>query len=263
MSNELVINPVEENSSKEKPNCIPPKHFKRNEFGLICDDVVKYVYNEDGTINWRKMIKPEFLAPNKQYFEKFKKKVPESVEGLEDKELIILLGGLKDLAQVRGYSKVRPYLVTCPSDNYVIAVSSIVWIPNYETEGREVEFSSIGEANPNNTNGFGKNFLGPIAENRAFVRCVRNFLRINIVAQEEIGSVEATENIASNLLGTTMNQFGVTFEVVKTKLIEEKFPEAETFKNVEDIPRFKQFELIERIKQKAAEKLVVKATASQ
>src|ERR1017187_4253624 len=60
--------------------CIPPKKFERNEYGLICDGSVSYVYNEDGTINWRKMIRPQFLVPNKQFFEKKGLPVPERSE---------------------------------------------------------------------------------------------------------------------------------------------------------------------------------------
>ena len=33
--------------------------YKRDQFGLISS--VKYSFNEDGSINWREMIKPEFL----------------------------------------------------------------------------------------------------------------------------------------------------------------------------------------------------------
>ena len=51
-------------------------------------------------------------------------------------------------------------------------------------------FSAIGDASPNNTESFARFYLGPIAENRAFVRCVRNFLKINVVAQEELGSTK-------------------------------------------------------------------------
>ena len=132
-------------------------------------------FNEDGTVNWRKMVKEEFLVPNKQRTQET------DVSKLEDYQLIILLGGIKELAQIRGYTNVR-YEVTSPSSDYVVATCSIDWIPNYETEDRNVTFSAIGDASPSNTQSFAKFFLGPIAENRAFVRCVRNFLKINIDA---------------------------------------------------------------------------------
>jgi hypothetical protein len=240
----------------ELPICVPPRKIQRNEYGLISDGSVSYIFNEDGSINWRKMIKPEFLVPNKQKLEQAKKEVPKTIEGLDDKYLLILLGGIKELAQMRGYEAVT-HQVTSPTNDYVVSVCSICWIPNYETEGRHITFSAIGDASPFNTNSFGKSFLGPIAENRAFVRSVRNFLKINIVSQEEVPasglSPEAeTMDVSGDLLSATMQQFGVTWEKLLSKLIEEKFDGAENFKSVSDIPKFKQFELIERIKKKAA-----------
>lgn len=232
----------------------PPKIIKRNEFGLIEGE--KYVFNEDGTINWRKMISPEFLVPNKQIFKRNGKPVPSSIEGLEDNELLILLGGIKKLAQLRGYCGVN-YSVTVPSEDYVVATCTISWLPNYENVGcdKAVIFSAIGDAHQRNTNDLGAKYLGPIAENRAFVRAVRNFLKINIVSQEEIGGqAEGGDDLALSKLKETMKEFSVTFDLIKSKLVEEKFPNAESFNSEADIPRYKQFELIERMRKKAAEK---------
>lgn len=235
-----------------RPSCIPPRLFERNEYGLICDGSITYVYNDDGTINWRKMVKPEFLVPHKQVFEKTGKPIPESTEGLSDKELLILLGGIKELAATRGYSRIS-YKLAAPSHDYVAAVCEIDWIPNFETQGRSVSSAGIGDASPFNTTSFGKLYLGPFAENRAFVRCVRQFLRINIVSQEEIAEMaaEAAEDMATTLLKETIVKYGISFEQIKAKLVEEKVEGAEGFKDCGDIPRYKQFELIERIKRKA------------
>jgi hypothetical protein len=238
------------------PSYYPPRKIVRNEFGLICDGSVEYIFDDNGLINWRKMINPKFLVPHKQWFERNKKEVPATIDGLEDNQLLILLGGIKELAQVRGYEAVT-HMVTSPTNDYVVSVCSIVWTPNYETEGRIITFSAIGDASPFNTNSFGKSYLGPIAENRAFVRSVRNFLRINIVSQEEVStsglSPEATTmDVSGDLLSSTMQQFGVSWEKVKSKLVEEGFDGAEKFNSPSDIPKFKQFELIERIKKKAA-----------
>lgn len=235
--------------------CIPPHQFERNEYGLICDRSINYVYNADGTIDWRKMVKPEFLVPHKQVFEKTGRPVPTSIEGLTDKELLILLGGLKDLAAIRGFSSCT-YQVVSPQPDYVIAVCQIAWIPNYETQGRSVVSSGIGDASPLNTNSLGKLYLAPFAENRAFVRCIRQFLRINVISQEEISEMvtEAQDDVATTLLRETMTSFGISFDAIKAKMIEENVDKAATFSSVADIPRFKQFELIERIKRKAKDK---------
>jgi hypothetical protein len=231
------------------------KSIKRDENGLLTG--VDYIFNKDGLIDWRKMIKSEFLVPNKD------KTNETNVTKLKDYELIILLGGIKELAQIRGYTSVN-YNVVSPSSDYVAATCSITWKPNYETEGEEVVFSAVGDASPHNTSGFGQIFLAACAENRAFVRCVRNFLRINIVAQEELqgGNPKVTgrkmvsnpydsSNIKSDphsILGSSMKEKGISFDILKQKLIDEKFEDAEGLEEVSDIPKSKVFELIERIK---------------
>jgi hypothetical protein len=232
----------------------PPKAFVRNEFGLIENEDVQYIFNESGMIDWRKMVKPEFLVANRQNFEKKNKPVPTSIEGLEDRDLLILLGGIKELAQIRGFTSVK-YDVVSPSPEYVVATCSIVWAPNYETENKEVVFSAIGDASTSNTSNFARHYLGPIAENRAFVRCVRNFLKINIVSQEEVGSVKIEEpSTPSNefnpksLLENIMKDKGISFDVLKAKLIKEKCEGAENFQSTQDIPNVKIFELIVRLK---------------
>lgn len=234
---------------------IPPKVFKRNEFGLIDDEKVNYVFNEDSLIDWRKMVRTEFLVPNKQNFERFGRAVPKTIEGLEDRDLLILLGGIKELAQIRGYNSVK-HTVTSPTNDYVVSECSINWIPNYETEGRSVAFSAIGDASPFNTTSFGKNYLAPVAENRAFVRCVRNFLKINVLSQEEVGSTAAPEtdqsDASSSLLKDVMSTYNVAFEKIKAALVKENFDGAANFTRVDDLPKYKQFELIERIKKAAA-----------
>ena len=166
--------------------------------------------------------------------------------------MIILLGGIKELAQIRGYTNVN-YTVTSPSADYVAATCSISWIPNYETEGREVVFSAIGDASHNNTKSFAKYFLGPIAENRSFVRCVRNFLKINIVSQEELGNAKLSEEPAENsatphgILSKVMKEKGLSFENVKKKLVKEGYEGAESFLDLSSLSKTKIFELIERI----------------
>jgi hypothetical protein len=231
------------------------KSIKRDKNGLLSDTT--HIFNEDGLIDWRKMIKSEFLVPNKD------KTNETDVTKLKDFQLIILLGGIKELAQIRGYTSVS-YDVVSPNPEYVAATCSITWKPNYETEGEEVVFSAIGDASPHNTSGFGQIFLAACAENRAFVRCVRNFLRINIVAQEELqgGASKFTpskgvsnpyeptgdKNDPHSMLGKVMKEKGISFDILKQKLVDEKFTNADDLNEVEDISKSKVFELIERIK---------------
>ena len=234
------------------------KEIKRDKNGLISGDSVDYIFNESGFIDWRRMIKVEHLVPNLQ------KTSERDVTKLKDTELIILIAGIKELAQVRGYTDVR-YDVTSPSKDYVIASCSIKFIPNYETENKEVTFSAIGDAGPHNTHGFGQAFLGPMAENRAFVRCVRNFLKINIVANDELEKMsfakpfspqsagsptEEVDNQASPvaLLKKVMDEKKIDFDRVKKRLEDEGYDKVDSISSIDDIPKAKIFELIERLK---------------
>lgn len=221
---------------------------KRSPNGLI--DGVDYVFNEDGAINWRAMVKTQYLVPDRN------KTQEADVTKLPDNQLIILLGGIKELAQIRGFTSVR-YDVKSPCPDYVVATCAIDWVPNYETEGQAVTFSAIGDASPNNTKSFARNFLGPIAENRSFVRCVRNFLKINIVSQEELGDSHAKQGEVveeqavpspHGMLEEAMKNKGVTFTNLKKRLDDEGYEGATSLGDVKDIPKIKVFELIERIK---------------
>ena len=227
---------------------IPPKTFSRNEFGLLNNPPIPYSYNEDGSVNWRKMIRQEFLVPNKQ------KTQETDISKLEDKDLLILLGGIKELAQIRGFTYVS-YSVPGASANYVVANCCINWIANYETNDKDVSFESLADASPDNTQSFARNYLAAIAENRAFVRCVRNFLKINIVGQDEIGAKNNFEDLSSEnplsptaALASLMKEKNITLEDLKKKLAKEKYEKIEDLSSLSDIPKPKIFELIDRIK---------------
>jgi len=247
ISQKIEINSID---AVESITQIPPNIISRNKYGLLENSNVNYIYNEDGTINWRKMVKTEYLVPNRQ------KTQETDVSKLEDKDLLILLGGIKELAQIRGYTSVE-YKVISASENYFATSCKIKWIPNYETDNRAIEFEALADATSNNTKSFARFFLAAIAENRAFVRCVRNFLKINIVSQEELGDVKLLEDSSANqdnptsphtLLDKVMKHKSISFEQLKKKLIKENFENAEGINELSDIPKAKIFELIERIK---------------
>lgn len=226
---------------------IPPKVLKRNEHGLLEDPPIPYVFNDDGYVNWRKMIRPEFLVPNKQRTQET------DITKLEDKDLLILLGGIKELAQIRGFTCVS-YDVPEAGPNYVIASCYINWIGNYETSNVDVSFQALADASPDNTQSFARNYLAAIAENRAFVRCVRNFLKINIVGQEEIGTKVIDEPAPENpmspatVLHNLMKEKNISFEQIQKRLIKDKYEKAEEITSINDLSKPKIFELIERIK---------------
>lgn len=239
-----------ENTPTPTSQVTPPKLVTRNQYGLIEDQTLNYVFNDDGTINWRKMVKTEHLVPNRQ------KTQETDVSKLQDKDLLILLGGIKELAQIRGYISVE-YKVVAASESYFATSCRITWLPNYETGGKEIVFESLADATINNTKSFARFFLAAIAENRAFVRCVRNFLKINIVSQEELGDAKLLDDSSSinesptspqSLLEKVMKEKGVNFDTLKKRLIKEKFENAENLNSITEISKVKIFELIDRLK---------------
>ena len=167
----------------------------------------EYKFTPDGFVDWRAMINPQFLYPNKDYFEIRKQPVPTSIEGLDDKQLLIMLGGIKELARLRGFKSVR-CSIKHESPNYVTAICSIEWMGNYETSGEAVLFEDVANATEANTDNFCLKFLETIACNRAFVRCVRNFLNIHIVGADEIDKsknkvVDISELVQSSVIPIT------------------------------------------------------------
>ena len=197
-----------------------PDLWKRNEHGLL--DSVDYIFNEDGSVNWRAMINSEHLYPNKDWFEMRKMPMPNSIEGLDDSQLLIKLGGIKELAKLRGFHNVT-YDITESSDSRVVVQCMINWIENYESSCSQT-FASIANATTSNTNGFAAKFLECIAENRAFVRTVRNFLGIHIVGADEIDSSKnkapievATASVAKDISpqGILKEKAGTDFDSFK------------------------------------------------
>lgn len=238
------------------------ENFKRNSDGLI--EGLQYVFNEDKTINWRAMVPVQYLYLNPErrnsLEQKYGKKLEEvdlATTKVDDQDLVITLGGIKFLCRLRGFSSVynNPVVAT---DVYCACHCRITFIPNFETFGTEVEFSDNACAHLGNTTRFGKQYLVEMASNRAFCRCVRNFLNINIVSKEELGAKsdeEAAETDgAYGILQAAMDKKGITFEKVKEKLVAEKFENAESFSSIKDIPKKKVFDLISRINKKASEK---------
>ncbi|MEY4370976.1 MAG: hypothetical protein RIQ48_692 [Pseudomonadota bacterium] len=232
--------------------------FKRDTNGLL--ECINYSFHQDNTINWRSMINKEYLVPNRDAFKNQKdinlKEI--DVSSLADNQLLILLAGIKELAQIRGYKNVS-YDVIQAQPDYVAVKCTINWISNYETDMQEVSFSALADAHLDNTKDFAKNFLMAIAENRAFIRAVRSFLKINIVGNDEIGktthvdsqvepSVTITQPIA--LLQKTMQEYSISFEQIKERAIQKKMENAENWSSINDINPLSMFTIISAIKNK-------------
>ncbi len=229
------------------------KQNERNSQGLL--ENVEYSYKEDGSIDWRKMVKNDYLVPNKQ-------RTSESdVSKLDDSKILILLAGIKELAQIRGFKSVK-YTVSHADMEYVCVTCGITWIGNYETGGEEVYFESMADAGTHNTESFGQSFLATTAENRAFVRAVRNFLKINLVGNEEMGPKKIASSgtsyqnsssnkfSAGNYLETTLRENNISFNYVKERMISDGVSGAEDWQTVNDIPKIVAFDLIEKIQKR-------------
>tara|TARA_R110001599_G_scaffold16691_7_gene67687 strand:- start:2649 stop:3431 length:783 start_codon:yes stop_codon:yes gene_type:complete len=230
-----------------KKKLFGPDLYKRDEHGLLQN--VDYIFNEDGSVNWRAMIKPEFLYPNRDWFNYRNKPVPDSSEGLADNQLLIMLGGIKELARLRGFENVS-FEVDNVSESYVVASCEILWSPNYESGKERVAYQDVANATLDNTDSFASKFLETIACNRAFVRCVRNFLNIHIVGADEIDkskgannsiSVESVEAAATTPIGllqkTLLSKKGVSSFEDFIKMLK-AFWKDETYKN-EDVAKWK------------------------
>lgn len=192
-----------------------PGKFKRNSFGLL--DNVDYHFNEDGSVNWRSMIEDEHLFPNKGWFSMRKKDMPRSVKGLQDYQLLIKLSGIKELARLRGFKDVRYDIVKCEMDHVAVSCS-IVFLPNYETNGEPVIFQDMANATLENTSSFATKFLETIACNRAFVRCVRNFLNVHIVGDDEIDKSNNKTSAVQNNISPTLTPSTMIENLAKEKL---------------------------------------------
>lgn len=160
-----------------------PLKLRRNEFGLLKN--VDYKFSPDGFINWRAMIEPEYLYPNKDWFRKYDQPVPNSIEDLEDYQLIIKIGGLNKLAAIRGFSMID-HETTHVGEDAVYDKCTISWIPNYETDMKDVIYSYGANSNDKNCGDFMRSFKETQAEYRSQSLCIRKFLNINIVSDAEI-----------------------------------------------------------------------------
>lgn len=222
---------TETNSNQEiqelTPRQIAAAKYERDKFGLL--NSIDYIFNDDGSIRWRDMIKQEFLYVNKEYFERFGKEVPKSTEGLKDNQLSIMLGGIKELAKLRGFNKVSYKLTHEKGGDHISAACTINWIPNYESDYQSVSFEDFGNASVNNTDEFCHKFLETIACNRAFIRAVRNYLGIHIVGFDELDKSDKSKSMSMDASEDIENA-----SISKPSDVLQKKSEEKGFKNFTD-----------------------------
>ncbi len=248
------------NNMQDQTNPIeiaPAPNYERDERGLIKG--VEYKFNQNGTVNWRAMIDPVHLVPNKANFKKRNQEVPDSIEGLDDSDLVVLLSGWRALSFLRG----RIELLHTPivaSPEYFAVKTSIKWIPNYESHGFPVTWDALGDASITNTSGMFRYFLAAIADNRGFTRAVRSFLNVNIVGQDELGDTPKDESEGSQRSGTKsdsgtgeflfsfLKKRKIKFAAFKNLMIKDGVEGAEDWLVPSDVPEDKVMELVEKVK---------------
>ena len=172
-----------------------------------------YPRKDDGSVNWRALVRPEHLYVKREHEEKVAKLLnkpisaladlgPEDISKVPDKYLVIRKAGILELARLRGYEKAPPEVKHVQRD-YVVVQVHIAWLP---FEGIPAKVTGgVGEACPENCSKMGAAYLAATAENRAFSRAVRQFLEIDIVSSDELGDGVAPEQESSRFGGDSSN----------------------------------------------------------
>lgn len=174
----------------EKPDF---KSFKRNEYGLL--DTVNYSFDDNGYVNWRAMIDPKYLYPNPNWFKD--KEIPLTIDGLPDEQLLIKLAGIRQIARLRGISKVE-YPLSYYSPLGAVVSCRVTFVPNYETNMEPLVYEEVASVTSDNaTNQMAFQYAETIACNRAFIRAVKNALGINILGDDEFKRDDVKRSIVS------------------------------------------------------------------
>jgi hypothetical protein len=262
-----IVNKISEDyKAVEEVHPVCP--LKRNNCGLI--EGIEYKYREDGFIDWRAMIKPEYLFLNGQdqktkdkMEKKYGKKFYE-INIIEDKvqdvDLLIGLAGLKELLRLRGYKSVtfkNDYI----SYDLVSKTCSITYIGNYESGGRHNDqvFESCADATRENVFSWYSKYLTTAAENRALARNIRNFLNIHICSKEETGADmkdEETQDPKMSAAGPhaslqkKMDEKNISFEKLKETSIKKQYENAENWNSIMDIKPAQIVQILDQIKEK-------------
>lgn len=166
-----------------------PISFERDDRGLIKG--VVYHFTPDGRVDYLKMVDPKFLYITDDKKDRVCQEQGVTLDKVDltkvnEKWLRITIGGINQLAQLRGIISVD-YPTIVVADGSVTASCSIAFVGNFETDGVPFTCAAIASANIYNVDANFSPYLATFAENRAFTRCVKRALQINVVSDEEIG----------------------------------------------------------------------------
>lgn len=269
VSEAVEITAIPEDLPVSAPLNPKPTPVTRDQYGLI--PTVQYHFDEMGFVDWRKMVKDEYVVLNRYALAEKEIDVSTLTEEelndwkskAKDEEKLIKLAGFKEVAWLRGIQSVT-YQVISTTDASVTVIATISWLPNFENETFGVVSSGVATANIINTEEKYAKYLSSIAENRAFVRAVRNGLRIHSLGQDEINNDEPVNVNTSgptpqSALAKVMEQKNLSFEKVKENAIKKGFEWDENWKTIADLDKKTAISIFSGIQRKDQER---KAAAS-
>ena len=169
--------------------------MKRLENGLV--EGINYTRDENGRIEWFKLIPRKYLYINTEKKAQIEKRLGKRIDEADESEFldtdyVINLQGIKYLLDLRGYQSCKTRIDECNPD-YAAATCEITFIPNDEDNFPQT-YTACASAHPQNTKSWYAKYLVEASSNRALCRAVRQFLRINAVAQEELGGAGGGNN---------------------------------------------------------------------
>ncbi len=230
-----------------------------------------YIRSEDGRINWKAHLNVKWLRVKDDKKAEVEKKYGKSVRELdlstvEDYYLYVTLGGYNEVARLRGFDSLI-HSVDYVDSQKAVVTCTIRFIPNVEEPGG-LTCAGVASGSIYNISPDFASFMETIAENRAFVRCVRRALNINIVGAEELGkgvalpASQAPESVPEEtaslkpyaVLEKTCRELGVTFETLKGRSIASKAllkGDATQWTDWRDIDKGDVWTLLDKIKQSA------------
>lgn len=162
--------------------------FKRNENGLI--EGFNYQTTSDGRINWKAHLSSKWLRVKDDKKAELERKTGKSISEIDlstvdDWYLFVKLGGYNEVARLRGFDSLVHH-VDHVSDQKAVVTCTMNFIPNIE-DPEGLRCSAVASGSIYNIKPDFAPFMETFAENRAFARCVRRALNINIVSEEELG----------------------------------------------------------------------------
>lgn len=139
-------------------------------------------------IDWKAKIEEKYLYTKNEKF----KDTP--IKDVPENELLLKLGGVQELARLRGFESVT-YEIRHIEHDHVFASCKITWAENTVDKEKlpRQTYESVASAKKSGVGPRMADYLETVAENRAFVRAVRRYLGVNIVGEDEINKTSATK----------------------------------------------------------------------